>query len=759
MKKLILLFAALCITVSIWAYDFTVDGIYYDITSSSSPYTAAVTVATDNANSYSGDVTIPSSVTSSSISYSVTSIGTYAFALSTGLTSVTFPTSVNSIGDGVFWGCTSIATISIPASVKKIGNYVFFGCLALTQIDADAANTNFSSVDGVLYNKDKSTLLVYPAGKPDVSYTIASTVDTIGSCAFGYCKNLTSITIPTSVVYITHAAFMQCNGLTTMFIPASVTYLNNNPFYDCAGMTTVTVDPANQDNESVDGVLFSKGLTTIMYYPPAHSGSNYVIPSTVDYVREGVFMNCTGLTSVTIPSSVTTIRSRMFSGCTGMTSINAYSPAPIDLVTANHPGHTSDAVFQGVDTTTCVLHVPVGSKSLYASAFQWKGFTNIVEDLTSGVSTAHWEQTNCPHTSRVTCLATSGTNVFAGFQDDGIYLSTDNGATWSEANTGLTNHCLRDIAISGSNIYAATPGSGIFLSTDNGSHWTAINTGITNDYATSVLAISPYVTAGTNGGGVFTSSDNGSSWIPNNTGLTNLNVSCLTMVGSTTLFAGTNGGGVFVFNYTLLTWSEVNTGLTNMDIYSLASDGTNIYAGTQGGGVFKSANLGANWTAVNAGLTFNYVTSLSIDANNIFAGTNGAGVFRSADAGTNWVGINNGFTTLDIYSLDMSGTNLYAGTDAAGIWKRDLSEITEIDKINISNNITVYPNPATDAFQITGIEGTATITVSDLSGRLLLSKNVTANATVSVNTLPNGIYLVAIKSNNAKKTEKLVIQH
>jgi len=409
MKKLILLFAALCITVSTWAYDFTVNGIYYDITSSTSPYTVAVTVESNSVNSYSGAVTVPSSVTYSSTSYSVTSIGTYAFALSTGLTSVTIPSSVTSIeawafygctgltsivipssvtsiGDGTFWGCTSIATISIPASVKKIGSYVFFGCWALTQVNADAANTNFSSVDGVLYNKDKSTLLVYPSGRPDVSYTIASSVDTIGSYAFSYCKNLTSITIPSTVVYITGHAFIQCNGLTSVYIPSSVTFFNNNPFYDCAGLTAVNVDPASQYNESVDGILFKKGLTTIIYYPPAHSGTSYVIPSTVTYVRSSVFLNCIGLTSVTIPASVTTIRSGLFSGCSNMTSINAYGSVPVDLTSVTVD--ESKEVFKGVDTTTCVLHVPVGSKSLYASAFQWKGFTNIVEGFTSAVSMA-----------------------------------------------------------------------------------------------------------------------------------------------------------------------------------------------------------------------------------------------------------------------------------------------------------------------------------------------------------------------------------
>jgi hypothetical protein len=149
-------------------------------------------------------------------------------------------------------------------------------------------------------------------------------------------------------------------------------------------MTAVNVDPANQFNESIDGVVFNKGLTTIIYYPPAKMGSSYVIPSTVTYVRSSVFMNCTSLKSVTIPASVQTIRSGMFSGCSGLTSINAYPATPINLTNIT-PGSNSDGVFVGVDTTTCVLHVPIGSKSLYAAAFQWKGFRNIVEGFSSGL--------------------------------------------------------------------------------------------------------------------------------------------------------------------------------------------------------------------------------------------------------------------------------------------------------------------------------------------------------------------------------------
>ncbi len=388
-------------------YDFTVDGIFYKRTSTVSPYTVEVTVETDKANSYSGDVTIPSSVTFNDINYSVTSIGAYAFAASTNLNSVSIPSSVTSIqpwafvecsaltaptipssvtliDNGAFWGCTSITDITIPTLVDSIGLYAFYGCTGLPGISVDATNTTFSSEDGVLYNKDKTTLVVYPAGKPGTSYTISSSVDTIGGFAFGYCKGLTSITIPTSVTYITAAAFSECTGLTSMTIPSSVTYLNNNPFYNCTGLTAIYVDPSNLYNASVDGVLFKKNLETIIFYPPSKSGSSYTIPSSVTYIRSGVFRGCTGLKTISIPSSVTMIRSEVFSGCTGLTSLYAYPVIPVDLSSAEE---TSNDAFLGVDTMTCVLHVPVGSKDLYAAAIQWKSFVNIVDDAISGVIT------------------------------------------------------------------------------------------------------------------------------------------------------------------------------------------------------------------------------------------------------------------------------------------------------------------------------------------------------------------------------------
>jgi len=382
MKRSFLLLTATLLLAQVFAYDFSVNGIFFKIKVPASANKVAVTANSENGNSYSGNIVIPATVTYNSITYSVTEIDAFTFASSHSVTNITIPASVDTIGDGAFWGCIGLKTLAIPASIKKIGNYVFVADTTLTDITVDAANTNYKSYLGVLYNKNQNKLLTYPAGKPELNYSILSSVDTIADFAFSYCK-FTSVTIPNGIKYMAHAAFCVCNGLTSVYLPASLTYLNNNPFYDCKNMTAINVDPANIYNESVDGVLFKKGLTSIIYYPPAKSGTSYIIPSTVNYVRSSVFLNCLGLTSITIPSSVQTIRSGMLQGCSNLTTINVYGSVPINL-NSNIPGEDSNDVFKGVDTLHCVLHVPFGSKNLYASAFQWKNFSNIVEGFAAG---------------------------------------------------------------------------------------------------------------------------------------------------------------------------------------------------------------------------------------------------------------------------------------------------------------------------------------------------------------------------------------
>ena len=166
-------------------------------------------------NGTSDVITIPSGVTS---------IGDYAFYDCTSLTSITIPSSVTSIGGYAFSQCTSLTSITIPSSVTSIGDIAFSGCSSLTSINVNSANTSYSSLNGVLFNKLKTILIEYPCGNEASSYTIPSSVTSIGDCAFSL-SSLTSVTIQNGLTIIGYGAFSYCTSLTSITIPSSVTFI------------------------------------------------------------------------------------------------------------------------------------------------------------------------------------------------------------------------------------------------------------------------------------------------------------------------------------------------------------------------------------------------------------------------------------------------------------------------------------------------------------------------------------------------------
>ena len=247
------------------------------------------------------------SLTSVTIPDSVTRIGKYAFYDCTSLTSVTIPDSVTRIGEYAFSDCTSLTSVTIPDSVTRIGSYAFSDCASLTGIWVAEGNSHYSSdVFGVLFNKDKTTLVQCPGAF--AVYAIPDSVTSIGDSAFGNCKSLTSVTIPDSVTSIGDGAFSDCRSLTSVTIPDSVTSIGALAFGSCKSLTSVTIPDS---------------VTIIGYrtFGSCESLASVTIPNGVMSIGEEAFSWCTSLTSVTIPNSVTSIGERAFYFCTSLTSV------------------------------------------------------------------------------------------------------------------------------------------------------------------------------------------------------------------------------------------------------------------------------------------------------------------------------------------------------------------------------------------------------------------------------------------------------
>ena len=272
------------------------------------------------------------------INNGVTSIGNFAFSDCTSLTNITIPNSVTSIGDYAFYGCENLINITIPNSVTSIGNFAFCMCTSLTSINVDSNNEKYMSDNGVLYTKDKKTLIQYPSKKEKTEYiilqgttsigddafdectsltniTIPNSVTSIGGNAFGNCKNLTSITIPDSVTSIGIFAFCMCESLTRLIIPSSVISIRDYAFYGCTNLTNITIP---------------NGVTSIGYsaFCWCTSLTNITIPNSVTSIGGEAFECCSSLTSITIPDSVTSIGDYAFNKCDSLSVLcksNSYA--------------------------------------------------------------------------------------------------------------------------------------------------------------------------------------------------------------------------------------------------------------------------------------------------------------------------------------------------------------------------------------------------------------------------------------------------
>ena len=293
------------------------------------------------------------------------------------LSSIVIGNNVVSIGASAFSGCEKLKKISIPASVMCIGEWSFYDCFNLTAIDVDENNPNFSSVDGVLYNKDKTVLIQYPAGKGNSEFKIPESVTKIGNRAFYGCKNLETIVTHDSIKFIgedaftdsafynnssnweddvlylgdylvkartskkghcnikagtriiVDSAFSKCNNITSVFVPDSVLLIGQNAFDTCVKLESITI---SEGVKAIDKFAFYKCNSLIeVAIPDSVIALGYGVFSNCKRLKivdlsanlkgiPGMFVDCESLESIVIPNGVKNINSA-FSGCKNLKSV------------------------------------------------------------------------------------------------------------------------------------------------------------------------------------------------------------------------------------------------------------------------------------------------------------------------------------------------------------------------------------------------------------------------------------------------------
>lgn len=329
MKKLLTLLLALVATTTLWASDFQSGDLYYNITSSSAPYTVEVTYKSVRSNYANATLNIPAQVEHDGITYAVTRIGSKAFAACKSLTSVTISASVVDIAGDAFFN----AALYKDEANWTDGTLYIDNCLI-------SAKTTLSGAYNI---KEGTRVIAGQAFKSCGSLTainIPNSVVGIGNAAFSSCSALTSITIPSHVTSIKDYTFYRCHALQNISIPSTITSIGERAFYECYALSELTIPATVKSmgeaafcncNLLQSPITIPDGITSIEDSLFSHCWSipSLTIPNSVTKIGDYAFENCGELKSITIPQSVTSIGGQAFNLCYSLAQIVVEEGNPI----------------------------------------------------------------------------------------------------------------------------------------------------------------------------------------------------------------------------------------------------------------------------------------------------------------------------------------------------------------------------------------------------------------------------------------------
>ncbi len=374
---------------------------------------------------------------------------------------------------------------------------------------------------------------------------------------------------------------------------------------------------------------------------------------------------------------------------------------------------------------------------------------------------AQWTLCNKPSGALPFSLAIHNDTIFMGTVSSGIYRSTDGGSNWTQINNGITSMQIWTINKVGGAFFASSTGGNVFKSTNGGNSWVLSNSGITSTaIVRKFVLFNGKIFATTTNLGVIVSNDNGSTWVQHNTGIVGL-VSETLMVVENDLYVGVNQK-VYKYDIANQNWVSKSSGVPNNTVGSLTYIKDNmqnitLFVGNANSNdVAKSTNGGDNWSIADNGLPNIGVFSLLGIGTAVFAG-NEWGVYQTNDQGANWIDISGFTNTSHAKFLSRSSTDLYV-LQGAELWKKSLTSlgITGIDEVELSREISIFPNPADNFISIKSKSRFINYDIINMVGQKIMSGKLNSE-TIEVGDLEKGFYILNLNTTDNKKATSMFL--